>query len=137
MLDLECMWLSAESLLYNPMPSGGKGTVCESLPPWRGLCQLPTSCGKTASSVEHRGATPGGFLQRQFSLASERFWSMPTGRHSRTAITHLAPISPRSIHLNSSVALRMPCLVRNQVGTRIFCHSLRPCSFSGYQAFSA
>ena len=32
-----------------------------------GRCQLPISSGKTASLAKHRGAMPGGFLQRQFS----------------------------------------------------------------------
>ena len=135
--DSHGRWLTAEFLLYNPMPSGGKGTVCEYPPPWRDLCQLPISSGKTASLAKHRGATPGGFLRRQSSWVSVRFWSMPTGRRFRTAITPLVRISHRFIHPSFSAAPRTPCLARNQVGIRTFCPFLRRCSFSGFQACSA
>jgi hypothetical protein len=41
-LDSHGRWLAAEFLLYNPKPTGGRGSSLRFPSPWRDLCRLPT-----------------------------------------------------------------------------------------------
>ena len=115
----------------------GRAQSCESL-------RHGGTCVSSRYSLEKRQVWPNiaarrlvAFSGGNLSRVSARFWSMPTGRRSRTAITPMDHISHRFIHPSFSAVPRTPCLARNRDGTRTFCPFLRLCSFSGYPACSA